>query len=115
MHGVKEKIVLFSGYAQLPAGTAASEMHKVMGIVVLVEMSTGKIIEADCTLSTRLAERFVSNILIGRSLKQGTAEINSHINDVYQGSAKRAIITILNIIHDKYMSYSEAANRSPYA
>ena len=97
--------VLFSGYARLPSGTVASEMFGVMALVILVNIKTGEIIEAECTLSTRMAERLVAKILVGRNLKSGPQEIIELINHVYQGTAKKAIITALRNVYDKYQAF----------
>lgn len=47
--------VLFSGYAKLPVGITAAEMYKVIGVIVVVDMKSGLIVKADCTLATELA------------------------------------------------------------
>ncbi|MCX7779360.1 MAG: DUF3870 domain-containing protein [Negativicutes bacterium] len=99
--------VLFSGYAKLPTGITASEMYKVIGVVVLIDVDTGEIVEADCTLATHVARKHVSSALIGYSLKNGPDQILRVIDQIYQGSAKKAIITALRIIYDKYRSYKE--------
>jgi hypothetical protein len=109
---VNETIVLFSGYARLPGGTVASELYGVMALVLLVDIQTGQILEADCTLSTRLAERFVSRLLVGYSLKDNPEKLIQQINLVYQGSAKKALITALRTILDKYPAYVHAKAHS---
>lgn len=101
------KNVLFSGYAKLPTGITASEMYKVIGLVVIINMETGKIMEADCTLATMVSRKHVSNALIGRSLQNGSEEILQVIDQIYQGSAKKAIVTAIRIIYDKYRSYKD--------
>lgn len=101
----KDDIVLFSSYAKLPSGTASGELFRVMALVVLVEVSTGKIVNADCTLSTRTSEKFIARMLVGGSLAHGPDKLIRVINDNYQGSAKKAIVTALRGIFDKYESY----------
>lgn len=99
--------VLFSGYAKLPTGITASEMYKVIGLVVVVNIDTGEILEADCTLATHVASKHVAVTLIGQSLQHGPEPLVHMIDQAYQGSAKKAIITSLRIICDKYRSYKE--------
>lgn len=94
--------VLFSGYAKLPTGITASELYKIIGVIVLVNMDTGEIIEADCTLATQLARRHVSAALVGHMLTDGPDQLAQLIDKIYQGNAKKAIITALRIIYDKY-------------
>lgn len=38
--------VIFSAYAKLPAGITAYEVHKVIGVVVEIDMHTGRILQA---------------------------------------------------------------------
>lgn len=101
----KRDVLLFSGYAKLPSGTASSEVYGVMALVLLLDVHKGTIIEADCTLSTRLAERFVASLLVGKSIKYELQEMVELIDDVYQGSAKKSIICALRIIYDKYVAF----------
>jgi pyridoxal/pyridoxine/pyridoxamine kinase len=106
-----DNIILFSGYAKLPGGTVAGEVYKVMALVMLIDVLTGNIVEVDCTLSTRLAERFVVGNLKGKNIRNQEKMIQL-INDVYQGSAKKAIITALRIISDKYSRFCQEQQKS---
>lgn len=100
-------LILFSGYAKLPTGITASEMYKVIGVIVLIDMENELIVEADCTLATQLANKHVSSTLVGCTMKNGPEPLVRMIDQVYQGSAKKAIITALRIIYDKYRSYKD--------
>ena len=101
--------VLFSGYAKLPTGITATELYRVIGLVILVDMESETIIEADCTLATQVARKHVSETLGGQSLKHGPEPLVRLIDQVYQGSAKKAIITAIRISYDKYRSFKEGA------
>lgn len=102
---VDENNVLFSGYAKLPEGTVSGEVYKVMALVIVIDIRTGIINQADCTLSTRLAEQFVLQMLIGKNILKDSLAMIDQINSVYQGSAKKAIISALRIIVAKYSAY----------
>lgn len=101
--------VLFSGYAKLPTGITATELYRVIGLVILIDVETETIVEADCTLATETARKHVAETLLGQSLKHGPEPLVRLIDQVYQGSAKKAIITSLRICYDKYRSYKEGA------
>ena len=100
-------LVLFSGYAKLPVGITASEMYKVIGVILVIRVETGEIVEADCTLATKVAREYVSRVLLGQSLKNGPDNALRNVDKRYQGSAKKAIMTSLRIIYDKYRSFME--------
>ncbi|HWR29134.1 MAG TPA: DUF3870 domain-containing protein [Negativicutes bacterium] len=102
-----EGLVLFSGYAKLPVGITASEMYKVIGVILVIRVETGEIVEADCTLATNVAREYVARILTGQSLKHGPDGVLRNVDKRYQGSAKKAIMTSLRIIYDKYRSFME--------
>jgi len=102
-----DNVVLFSSYAKLPSGTVSGEVFKVMAVVVLIDITTGKIIDADCTLSTRTAERFVKDILVGAGLANGPDKLIAAVNETYQGSAKKAIITAIKGVYDRYVTYMQ--------
>jgi hypothetical protein len=101
------KEIFFSGYAKLPAGITATEMYKVIGVVVVIDPETEIIGEADCTLATEVGRIFVKNIMTGYSMAQGIEPLLRTVDARYQGSAKKAIITALKIINDKYRSYKD--------
>ena len=105
-------IVLFSGYARLPQGISSSYVHETMGLVVLVDISTSIIVDAECTLSTRTSERFISNILVGHSLAEGMDTLAHKIDRHYEGNSKKAIITALRSIFSIYRSYNKTNEES---
>ena len=98
-------LVLFSGYAKLPAGITASELYKTVAITVLVNVEIGLIIEADCTLATHLASKHISHAINGYNLNDGPEPLCQMIDRIYQGNAKKAITTAIRIICDKYRNY----------
>lgn len=100
------KRILFSGYAKLPTGITASEVYKVIGVVLIIDEDTGTILEADCTLATEVARMHVSEILTGKLITNPDNLVRV-VDKTYQGSAKKAIITAIRIIFDKYRSYKE--------
>lgn len=99
------KNVLFSGYAKLPTGITASEMYKVIGVIVVIDMESGIIQEADCTLATDLARRHICSHIVGYNINNGSEKLQEILDTTYQGSAKKAVATAIRIIYDKYKSY----------
>ena len=105
MHNYHNDPVLFSRSAKLPAGITASEMYKVIGVIVIVNMETGEIVKADCTLATGVAREHVANTIVGYNLNRGPEPLQVILETVYQGSAKKAVTTAIRIIYDKYRSF----------
>lgn len=103
----KRESVFFSGYAKLPSGITVTEMYRIIGVMIVVDMETETIMEADCTLITETGRNFVRNIVEGFCLTKGIEPLLRVIDLRYQGNAKRAIISALRIIYDKYKSYKD--------
>lgn len=93
--------VIFSAYAKLPAGITAYEVHKVIGVVVEIDMHTGRILQAECTLATKLASDFIAKMLVGYNMNDGLDELNAN----YQASAKKAVLTAVRMLNDKFISH----------
>ena len=104
--------VLFSGYAKLPVGITAAEMYKVIGVIVVVDMKSGLIVKADCTLATELARQYIAQCLIGYNLSNGHEELQNILERQYQGSAKKAVATAMRIIYDKYRSFKNSGTKN---
>jgi len=107
-----DNAVLFSGYAKLPSGITASEFSKIIGICVLINVETSIILEADCTLATNLARNHVAGILTGYNLADGPESLIRRVERLYQGNAKKAIITAIRIIYEKYKHFREEGSRA---
>lgn len=101
----EENYVLFVGYAKLPEGITASELHKVITLVMVIDVQTGFIVRTDCSLATALSRTAVDRLLSGYNMNDGLNALQERVNAKYQGSAKKSIITALRIIFDKYNSY----------
>lgn len=97
--------VIFSAYAKLPAGITAYEVHKVIGVVVEIDMHTGRILQAECTLATKLASDFIAKMLVGYNMNDVLDELNAMIEKHYQASAKKAVLTAVRMLNDKFISY----------
>lgn len=109
----QHEMVLFSGYAKLPVGITAAEVYRVIGLVIVVDVETGIIVEADCTLATKLAREYISQLIVGYNLSNGIEGIQSILDRKYQGSAKKAISTAVRIIYDKYRSFKAESENVP--
>ena len=94
--------VLISAYAKLPANTTAEEVYKVLALAVLVDLDTGIITEADCSMVTDLARRHVSGLICGYDLNRGIDGLLARFDHSYHGAAKRAVETALKSVGKKY-------------
>ena len=97
--------IFVSGYAKLPSNITASKLYEVIAVVILVDKNTGDILDAECTLSTRLGRDFVNYILIGKNIKD-VEIINKEMDEKYFGTAQKAVVTAFKNCKKKYDSIS---------
>ena len=100
-----DRQVMFSGYAKPPADTSVS--NKPVGVIVLIDTFTDKIVEADCTLIPEVSRKFIADFLEGQSLETGPAEMIEELIYIFQDLHCRAIIAAIRIIYDKYVTYKK--------
>lgn len=103
----QEKTIFITGYAKLPSSITAEKLYEIIAMGLEVDTETGKIIDADCTLATEVGKKFFRKLTIGYCLDDGIEELMDVFNKRYYGSARKAIITSLKIIYDKWFVYSE--------
>lgn len=97
---MSSNIVFITGYAKLPNGITAQELYSVVAVGLLVDINTGIIVEADCTLVTATAKRFFKENLLGVDVTNYD-DIEKLFNSRYYGSAKKALLSALRICGEK--------------
>lgn len=97
------KDVFVTGYSKVPKGITIAEMYSVIVVSMVVDPTSHKIIDADCSLITDLSKKYVKEILIGKDLKSFDL-IETDFKGHYFGSAKKALITASRICHDRYLN-----------
>ncbi len=102
---IKDYIILFSGYSKSHIGTGIAD--KAIGIIVTIDARTDTIIEAECTIIPELSRKFIGELLVGQSLRNGTSDITEVIANCYNDPHCRAVIAALNIIGEKYVHYKQ--------
>jgi len=100
---MKAKQIFVTGYAKLPQGITAAELYSVIAVGLVVDIESGEIIEADCSLVTETGRRFVKQIIEGKNMKD-IELITEEIKGRYFGNAKKAIISALKMCAEKYQA-----------
>ena len=98
-------LVLFSGYARIPSNTTAQKFYEEMALVVTVDMNTGVIREAECTVVTELAKTFVRDLIVGYNMNNSIEPLTELVERHYQGHLRRALISSLRIIGTQYAEF----------
>nr|WP_297202092.1 DUF3870 domain-containing protein [Thermanaeromonas sp.] len=100
----REETLLLTGYARLPSTITAYRLYEVIGIAVEVRPDDGEILDADCSLATSVARRFVRDIAVGYKLSDGIDGLVQEIERRYWGSARKAIIMAFRVIYEKFVA-----------
>lgn len=93
--------IFISGYAKLPGGTTAEELYKVVAVGFSIDKNTGRILDADCSLVTRVAREHVRKILVGKNILE-LDEIERAFNEHYFGTVRKALISSTKRCHEKF-------------
>lgn len=95
-------LCLFSGYARLPSNTTAQKIYEELVLVMVIDMNTGVVHNAECTMVTGLAKEFVSNLIIGYDMNQGIEPLIRTFERRYQGHLKKALASSIKMIGTQY-------------
>ncbi len=93
--------IFVTGYAKLPKGITATELYRVIAVGLIVDKNDGTILDADCSLVTRVAKEFFRDLVIGKNLSEYQV-LHNEFKDKYFGSAKKALISALKTCSEKY-------------
>ncbi|NCC81223.1 MAG: DUF3870 domain-containing protein [Clostridia bacterium] len=103
----RKDTIFVTGYAKLPTAITAEKLYQVIAIGLEVDPKTGEIIDGDCTLATELGRSFFKRAVIGHNIETGSEKLIKEFEVRYQGSARKAIITALKLVHEKWVSTKE--------
>lgn len=95
--------LFITGYAKLPQGITATELYTVIAVGMIVDYDTGIIYDVDCTLATEMAKNYVKQLVNGRSIYDLDG-LEAAFNEKYHGSAKKALLSAIRIINEKYIN-----------
>lgn len=95
-------MTLIAGYAKLPSNITSEEVYKILAVVVVTDMHTGEITEAECSVVTTVAKNFVASLMKGYNMNDGSETLIQRFDTLYHGQAKKAIETSIKMIFSKY-------------
>ncbi len=98
--------VLMSGYAKLPTNITAETVYETLAVAVLFDRRSGIILEAEASMVTNIAKKFIASLLVGYNLNDGPDELMNDFECYYHGNAKRALETAMRMIFNRFEEYS---------
>ncbi len=97
--------VLFTGHAKPPSSITAEKVFQVITVGIEVDSKTGIIVDCDVTLASNVAKNFFHKLVLGYSLADGIDGLTEKFEARYHGSARKAILTCLRSICEKWIIY----------
>jgi len=104
MKAYDENTVYFISYAKLPSEISAANMHKVVGVGMIINKDTGIIEDCSCTLITDEAKYFLKQILVNHNLhRDGVDSLIEEVKQRYHGLAQKALCVAIKGTYERYM------------
>jgi len=101
--------LILSGHAKLPQDSAARAIYEILTVVVAVDPTTARVIDAETTLVTRPAREFVTRLLTGVSLDESPRGVLDVLDAYYWGGAKKALAAAIYELYDKWRELKGSA------
>lgn len=103
------KTYIFSGHAQLPEGTDIYENFKYVSFLAEVDMATGRVINCEVPVYFQGSNDFIANIVIGKCLDTDIPAIIAEIEYKMHTLSKRALITAIQTVYNRYINVKQNA------
>lgn len=100
---IKDSYILVAGFAQLPKGTPAFEMQKMIGCMLIIDTETDKIVDSSFTFIKDFTNDFIASIIQGQSLKNGIDPIVEIIEKRFIVPPQKAVIQALIAAYNRYL------------
>jgi hypothetical protein len=108
--GLSRELLFVTGYGKLPLTSAASKVYEAIVVAVTIDPANSTIIEADSNLVTALGREFLSKLVEGYCLDDGVEGLEERLERYYHGSARRALVTALYNIYNRYEAFQKRAS-----
>ena len=76
-----------------------------LAVAVLFDKRSGIIVEAEASMVTNIAKKFIARLLVGYNLNDGPEELMENFEEYYHGNAKKALETAIRMVFSKYQDY----------
>lgn len=97
-----DKTVMLSGYAPAPRGTSFQNLYGSLGVIMIVDIETDVVIDAEFTFITSLANGFFSEFMQGIDLKTNIDELADSIRRRCWAPSTEALVACVKIAIKRY-------------
>jgi hypothetical protein len=96
------KKAFLAGHAKLPQGMAAKSVYEDLALTVEIEPVHHVVLRAACTLVTDLGRDYISEMMVGRCMRDGIEPILADLRKYYFGAAQNALAAALKDLQRCY-------------
>ncbi len=104
-------LIIFGGYARLPANVSPAPDMNVISIELEVDVQNKIIIAATLNFNAQLAEKMLQGLLIGHRLDHGIDGVIQAIRARYHSSIQRALVACVEDAYRQYQQYDQESGR----
>ena len=95
-------MIMVSGYAPAPRGTSFQNLYRSLGVIMIDDIETDIVIDAEFTFVTTLANDFFSEFMQGIDLKININELAEDIKARCWAPSTEALIACVKIAIKRY-------------
>lgn len=101
MDEINTKTVLVTGYAKAPQGTAMQQVYSYIGVILEIDPTTDKVVDAEFTLVTNVARRFFESLMVGSDLNN-LDQVVHEIRERYMAPSREAMVNAIYTAAQRY-------------
>lgn len=102
-----ENTMLIVGQAKPSREDAIYSLHGEFYVSLVVERESGMILDVECNTILAVTSRFVTELLVGKSLKTDLNKIEAAIRERYYALTQKPLIACLKDAHNRYRMVTE--------
>jgi len=102
------KTIMLSGYAPAPRGTSFQNLYGSLGVIMIVDLETDIVVDAEFTFITSLANEFFSEFMQGIDLKTNVDELADAIRSRCWAPSTEALVACVKIAIRRYFDTKKA-------
>lgn len=99
---VNNNTILTTGFAQLPKGTTQSEKYQSLAVVLIINVETEVIEDAEFTFIADLQNYYLTSLVRGYDLKQGINPLIDTLRSRVLTPSQGAVIQSIKSAWDRY-------------
>lgn len=97
----RQETVYVVGEAKSPENNPITKQYSTFFVGLVIDRSSGEIVDADCTAMIDTTRSFVQALFIGKKINDSDT-ITNEINERYLGSSQKALIVAYKNAQKKY-------------